>query len=114
MTEEDCLYANVFTPADAKPDSKYPVWVFLQGGAWQEDANSNYNGTDLIVQSGLDIVHVNFNYRVAQLGFLSGTAFEGGHGDFNVGLLDQWKLLHWVRQHIHLVSHSSSSPRTHS
>lgn len=117
VTEEDCLFLNVFTPADAKPDAKLPVWVFIQGGAWKTDANGNNNGTDLIVNSGYDIVHVNINYRVAQLGFLGGLALGDGGGDYNVGLLDQWKALEWVQKYIHLVrylfnaSHRGTSPK---
>lgn len=119
VTEEDCLFVNVFTPTDrteeaASPagmeqDEKklLPVWVYIQGGGWQTDANGNQNGTDLIAHSGYDIVHVNINYRVAQLGFLGGLALgNDGGGDYNVGLLDQWKALEWVQKYIHLVRYA--------
>ncbi|CAJ2506748.1 Uu.00g079340.m01.CDS01 [Anthostomella pinea] len=102
VTEEDCLYVNSYTPskATANPDAKLPVWVYLQGGGYQTNSGGNYNGTEVIVQSGYDIVHVNVNYRVAQLGFLGGVAVVEGGGDYNVGLLDQWKALEWVQEHI--------------
>lgn len=29
---EDCLFANVWAPANATTQSKLPVWVFIQGG----------------------------------------------------------------------------------
>jgi len=31
--DEDCLYLNVWAPADAKPGDTYPVMVFLHGGS---------------------------------------------------------------------------------
>jgi carboxylesterase type B len=30
--DEDCLFVNVWTPANATVESKLPVWVFIQGG----------------------------------------------------------------------------------
>jgi len=99
--EEDCLFLNVFTPANAT-GKKLPVWVYIQGGGYVSDAGGNYNGTEMIAASGYDMVHININYRVAQLGFLGGEAL-GNDGDYNVGLLDQWKALEWVQSYIHLV-----------
>ena len=30
--DEDCLFVNVWTPSDASPESRLPVWVFISGG----------------------------------------------------------------------------------
>lgn len=30
--DEDCLFVNVWAPSGAAPQSKLPVWVFIQGG----------------------------------------------------------------------------------
>lgn len=30
--DEDCLYANVWSPTNTTADSKLPVWLFIQGG----------------------------------------------------------------------------------
>lgn len=30
--DEDCLFANVWAPANATRESKLPVWLFIQGG----------------------------------------------------------------------------------
>jgi carboxylesterase type B len=106
VLEEDCLFLNVFTPASAT-SKKLPVWVYIQGGGYVSDAGGNYNGTEMIAASGHDIIHVNINYRVAQLGFLGGSALGDG-GDYNVGLLDQWKALEWVQSYIHLVQYKLS------
>ncbi|KAL4861206.1 hypothetical protein BDV12DRAFT_180605 [Aspergillus spectabilis] len=98
---EDCLFVNVFSPSDATTASNYPVWVYIQGGGFVTNANANYNGSDLVVQSNHSVIVVNFNYRVGPLGFLAGEEVRD-EGDLNVGLLDQRKLLFWVQEYIHL------------
>ncbi|KAG8159694.1 hypothetical protein KVR01_010331 [Diaporthe batatas] len=125
---EDCLFVNVFTPSDATPKSKLPVWVYIQGGGYAVDAQANYNGTGVVLHSGIhngtemvcqsdyNLVFVNFNYRVGALGFLASEELQED-GDLNVGLLDQRKLLYWVKDNIakfggdpdHVVIHGSSA-----
>ncbi|KAF7617020.1 triacylglycerol lipase [Aspergillus flavus] len=100
-TAEDCLFINVFTPSSATQGSKLPVWVYIQGGAYATNSNANYNGTQVIEESGHEIILVNFNYRVGALGFLAGQKVQQD-GDLNVGLLDQRKALQWVKKYIHL------------
>ncbi|RHZ57485.1 putative carboxylesterase [Aspergillus thermomutatus] len=113
---EDCLFINVFTPSNATTHSKLPVWVFIQGGAYATNSNANYNGTQVVQESGNSIIFVNFNYRVGAFGFLAGKEVEED-GDLNVGLLDQRKALLWVKKHIrqfggnpdHVVVHGASA-----
>lgn len=113
---EDCLFVDVFTPADATPFSKLPVWVYIQGGGYAKNSNANYNGTEVVEksrgrhngthvvrQSGYNVVYVNFNYRVGALGFLASAKVKED-GDLNAGLLDQRKLLEWVQDNISKVS----------
>lgn len=99
---EDCLLVNVFTPSNSTRDSNLPVWVYIPGGGYAQNSNNNYNGTNVVQQSQSNIVAVNFNYRVGALGFLASEKIRQ-HGDLNVGLLDQRKLLHWVQKHIKQV-----------
>lgn len=75
--------------------------MFISGGGYADLSNPNYNGSEVIHQSGNDIVFVNFNYRVGVLGFLASEEVRK-NGDLNAGLLDQRKLLAWVQQYIHL------------
>lgn len=75
------------------------MFFFIQGGGFNSDSNANYNGTGLINASGMNIVVVNFNYRVGPYGFLAGTEVEQG-GSLNNGLKDQIKALEWVKQYI--------------
>ncbi|KAL6886228.1 Alpha/Beta hydrolase protein [Trichoderma longibrachiatum] len=115
-TSEDCLFVNVFKPSAATPQSNLPVWVYIQGGGYATNSNANYNGTDVVRQSGHGLVFVNFNYRVGALGFLASEHVRRD-GHLNAGLLDQRKLLHWVKKHIkqfggnpnHIVIHGVSA-----
>lgn len=100
---EDCLYINVFAPANATKKSKLKVWFYIQGGGYANNSNANYNGTEVVKRSGDNIVFVNFNYRVGALGFLAGEKVRR-NGALNAGLLDQRKALEWVQKYIHLVS----------
>jgi acetylcholinesterase len=113
---EDCLFLNVWSPANTSGHSNFPVWLLIQGGGYANNANGNYNGSEVVQQSGSSIVFVNFNYRVGVLGFLASEHVRND-GDLNAGLLDQRKALHWVQQHIrqfggnpeHVVIHGDSS-----
>ncbi|KAL8370807.1 hypothetical protein RB595_000918 [Gaeumannomyces hyphopodioides] len=97
--DEDCLYVNVWAPADAAPDSKLPVWLFIQGGGYTANSNANYDGEEVVRRSNMSIVFVNFNYRVGLFGFLASEKVKKD-GDLNVGLLDQRFVMQWVQKHI--------------
>ncbi|KAM3557818.1 hypothetical protein MY1884_004327 [Beauveria asiatica] len=114
--QEDCLFANVFKPANATTTSKLPVWVFIQGGGYAHNSNGNYNGSQIVQQSGGNVVFVNFNYRVGVFGFLASEEVRKD-GALNAGLLDQRLLLQWVQKYIgqfggdpnHVVIHGDSA-----
>ncbi|KAH8810854.1 Alpha/Beta hydrolase protein [Xylogone sp. PMI_703] len=113
---EDCLFINVYAPAGATPNSKLPVWFFTQGGGFADDASPNVDGTEIITNSGNNIVFVNFNYRVGIFGFLASQEIQA-NGNANAGLFDQQAALQWVQQHIaqfggdpdHVVIHGQSA-----
>ncbi|EXM36263.1 hypothetical protein V3481_005217 [Fusarium oxysporum f. sp. vasinfectum] len=114
--DEDCLFANVWTPANATSDSKLPVMVFFQSGGYIRNASPYVNGTQLISASNNNIIFVNFNYRVGMFGFLASKEVkEDGH--LNAGLMDQRFLLNWIQKHIeefggdpeHVILHGESA-----
>ncbi|KAI0175626.1 alpha/beta-hydrolase [Hypoxylon sp. FL1284] len=116
--DEDCLFANVWAPANATVNSKLPVWLFIQGGGYTVNSNANWDGTAVVERSGRNIVMVNFNYRVGLWGFLASERVRaGGAGDLNAGLLDQRQVMRWVRRYIaqfggdpnHVVIHGASA-----
>src|SRR5579884_1698062 len=100
-TSENCLYMNIWAPADAKAGEKRPVIVFIYGGGGTIGSSgmANYDGTNMAKRGA---VFVNFNYRVGILGFMAHpqlTAEQGGHsGDY--GYLDQNAALRWIRDNI--------------
>lgn len=96
---EDCLFVNVWAPEGANTTAKLPVWLFIQGGGYVSNSNANWDGAEVVKQSGNQIVFVNFNYRVAMWGFLASQKVQS-NGDLNAGLLDQRFLMQWVKTNI--------------
>ncbi|XP_036007083.1 fatty acyl-CoA hydrolase precursor, medium chain-like isoform X2 [Fundulus heteroclitus] len=92
---EDCLYLNIYTPANRAPDAKLPVMVWIHGGGFVLGSASMYDGSSLAAYQ--DVVVVLIQYRLGLLGFLS-TGDEHVPGNF--GLLDQIQALRWVKEHI--------------
>ncbi|CAL3969927.1 unnamed protein product [Diplocarpon coronariae] len=97
---EDCLFLNVFAPTDTR-GTLHPVFVFIQGGGFNELVEPDLDGNKLINAADHDLVIVTFNYRVGLYGFLASREVEAD-GDLNTGLLDQRKVLQWVQKYIHL------------
>ena len=98
---EDCLYLNIWTPAQS-PDAKVPVLVWIYGGGFSFGSTSTpvHNGEHLARKG---VVLVTINYRVGPLGFLAHPELtaESPHGvSGNYGLLDQIAGLQWVKQNI--------------
>ena len=96
---EDCLFLDVYAPARANASSSLPVYVWIQGGGFNELSQANYDGTGLIKAADMDLVVVTFNYRVGPYGFLAGEEIKKG-ASLNNGLKDQLKVLQWVQKHI--------------
>uniref|UniRef100_A0A3P9Q463 Carboxylesterase type B domain-containing protein n=1 Tax=Poecilia reticulata TaxID=8081 RepID=A0A3P9Q463_POERE len=65
---EDCLYLNVYTPAEAAPEVKLPVMVWIHGGGLFVGAASQYDGSSLTAYE--NVVTVIIQYRLGILGFL--------------------------------------------
>jgi para-nitrobenzyl esterase len=99
---EDCLYLNLYVPADAKANSKLPVMVWIHGGAFVFGSGSAYDGTHF-AQQGVIVVTV--NYRLGRAGWFAHPALtaEDSKGKSilgNYGLMDQIAALEWVRDNI--------------
>jgi para-nitrobenzyl esterase len=98
---EDCLYLNLWMPANPA-SAKLPVMVWIYGGGYQAGATSEprQDGGNLSKQG---VVVVSMNYRLGIFGFFSHPelAKESGHDSSgNYGLLDQLAALQWVRKNI--------------
>jgi para-nitrobenzyl esterase len=98
---EDCLYLNVWTPAQTGKD-KLPVIVWIHGGGFTGGSGTVplYDG-EAMARKG--VVFVTINYRVGVFGFLahpelSAEAENGVSG--NYGILDQIAALQWAQHNI--------------
>ncbi|OAX85446.1 hypothetical protein ACJ72_00171 [Emergomyces africanus] len=98
-TSEDCLFINVLAPSMAKPDSKLPVYFYIQGGGFNTNVDGRLDGTGLIKASDMNMIVVTFNYRVGLYGFLASKEIKE-KASLNNGLKDQMKALEWVKKYI--------------
>jgi carboxylesterase type B len=98
---EDCLFLDIYAPTANR--GNHPVYVFVQGGGLNTLSNANMNGEKLIAGGDYDMIVITFNYRVGPYGFLASKEVKA-NGDLNTGLLDQRKLLQWVKKYIKEVS----------
>src|SRR5580698_2732371 len=98
-TSEDCLYLNVWAPADAK---NLPVIVWIYGGGFFNGSAAMplYWGDKLATRGA---IVVTFGYRVGPFGFLAHpelTAESPHHSSGNYGFMDQIAALKWVQRNI--------------
>lgn len=107
-TSEDCLYLNVWQPAEAaaamhvKSDILLPVLVYFYGGGYTAGDGSEYryDGESMATKG---IVAVTVNYRLGLFGFFAHpglTQESPHHASGNYGLLDQAAALKWVQENI--------------
>jgi len=98
---EDCLYLNVWTPAQSA-DEKLPVIFWIHGGAFMTGyGHSAHFDGEPFARKG--VILVTINYRLNIFGWmvhpeLSAESERGVSG--NYGLLDQLAALNWVRRNI--------------
>lgn len=96
---EDCLYLNLWTPAD-RPGKDYPVAMWIHGGGFTA-GNGNEVEFDGEKYAENGVVFVTINYRLGVFGFFSHPWLkeEKGHSG-NYGLLDQIQALKWIQENI--------------
>jgi para-nitrobenzyl esterase len=99
---EDCLYLNVWMPANAQPNAGLPVLVYYYGGGFVagDGSEPRYDGESMAKRG---IVVVTTSYRLGIFGFFSHpelTAESPNHASGNYALMDQGAALQWVRANI--------------
>ncbi len=96
---EDCLRANVWTPAKGADGGRRPVMVWLHSGGFAAGSGQELPGYDgaSLARKG-DVVVVTLNHRLNVLGFLDLSDFGPEYAvSGNAGLLDLVAALNWVR-----------------
>ncbi|HTK47272.1 MAG TPA: carboxylesterase family protein [Gemmatimonadaceae bacterium] len=99
---EDCLYVNVWAPANARPDAALPVLFYIYGGGWAagDGSEPRYDGESMAKRG---IVVVTLSHRLGIFGYFSHpelTAESPQHASGNYGSLDQAAALRWVHDNI--------------
>uniref|UniRef100_A0A7M4EBT7 Carboxylic ester hydrolase n=1 Tax=Crocodylus porosus TaxID=8502 RepID=A0A7M4EBT7_CROPO len=102
ITSEDCLFLNIYTPADSDKKTKLPVMVWIHGGNFIFGGASRFDGSALSAYE--DVVVVIIQYRLGLLGFFS-TGDEHARG--NWAYLDQIAALQWIQKN---VEHFGGNP----
>ncbi|XP_045504959.1 neuroligin-4, Y-linked [Colias croceus] len=98
---EDCLYLNIYAPAQAgvrDAVARYPVLVFVHGESYEWSSGNPYDGTVLASYAGLVVVTI--NYRLGILGFLNPRSDDFPRSPANYGIMDQIAALHWIKENV--------------
>lgn len=100
-TNEDCLYLNIWTPANYT-DEALPILIYFNGGGLMAGSGSEprYDGTSI---AQLGVIGVTANYREGVFGFFAHpelTAEASYKGSGNYGFLDQAAAIQWVKDNI--------------
>ena len=99
-SSEDCLYLNVWAPADvATQDAKLPVMVWIHGGGFT-GGSGNTSGVGF---ANKGVILVSMNYRLGRLGHFAFPALSEEHPEEAKGsyaFMDQIASLEWVQENI--------------
>lgn len=96
---EDCLYLNIWTPAQEAGERR-PVMFFIHGGGYKSGYSHEitFDG-DALAKQGVLLVTI--EYRLGSFGYLAHRELRDEEGRCgNYGLLDQIAALKWVRRNI--------------
>ncbi|MFC3079725.1 carboxylesterase/lipase family protein [Phenylobacterium terrae] len=96
-SSEDCLYLNVWAPAEAR-GAPVMVWIYGGGGTMGSGSVPSYDGS-AFARDG--VILVTINYRLGALGGFAHPALTratpAGEGLANYHLLDAMAALRWVK-----------------
>nr|WP_292966801.1 carboxylesterase family protein [Muricauda sp. UBA7809] len=101
-SSEDCLYLNIWKPADANTGANLPVMVWIHGGGFVGGSGSGAGiAGDEFAKKG--VVLITINYRLGRLGHFAFPALSAEHPEEYKGsyaYMDQIAALQWVQKNI--------------
>ena len=99
---EDCLYLNIWRPAQMQDNQKLPVMVWIHGGGFVSGSGTlPIYGGETSAKNG--VIFITLSYRVGIFGFLAHpqlTENSQFNTSGNYGILDQIEALKWIKENI--------------
>ncbi|KAJ0382100.1 hypothetical protein COL922a_013219 [Colletotrichum nupharicola] len=97
-SEEDCLYMDVWAPANSEGKS-LPVMVWTYGGGFTGGSKSE-NTPEGLFDLSQDFVYVAYNYRLGMTGLANGPTFLHEGGNSNTAIWDVEHAFKWTKKYI--------------
>ncbi|KAL4144999.1 hypothetical protein PRNP1_012673 [Phytophthora ramorum] len=97
-SDEDCLYLDVWAPADAA-GRNLPVVVWTYGGGFTGGSKSQ-NTPEGLFDLSTDFIFVAYNYRLGITGLATGPTYQHEGGDANLCVWDSTHAFEWVQKYI--------------
>jgi carboxylesterase type B len=97
-SEEDCLFLDVWAPANSA-GKKLPVMVWTYGGGFTGGSKSQ-NTPEGLFDLSTDFVFVAYNYRLGMTGLANGPTFLHEGGTSNAAIWDVSHAFEWVQKYI--------------
>lgn len=102
LISEDCLFLNLWAPAEVKGKSRFPVMVWLHGGGFVGGSGSG-QGTAGHAFARQGVILVTINYRLGRFGHFAFPALSKEHPEEAKGsyaYMDQIAALQWIKNNI--------------
>ncbi|GJC77369.1 secreted lipase ARB_01498 [Colletotrichum liriopes] len=97
-SEEDCLYVDVWAPANSE-GKNLPVMVWTYGGGFTGGSKSE-NTPEGLFNLSTDFIFVAYNYRLGMTGLANGPTFLHEGGTSNTAIWDVSAAFEWTRKYI--------------
>ncbi|KAJ5010634.1 hypothetical protein K4K57_006913 [Colletotrichum sp. SAR 10_99] len=97
-SEEDCLYMDVWAPANSE-GKNLPVMVWTYGGGFTGGSKSE-NTPEGLFDLSQDFVYVAYNYRLGMTGLANGPTFLHEGGTSNTAIWDVEHAFKWTKKYI--------------
>lgn len=98
VDHEDCLYLNLYRPAQKSKASR-AIYLYVHGGGAVAGSASDVDGSELAKQG--DIIVITINYRLGALGFMNSELIAKDAVNSKVGnyaLMDVKAALEWTKR----------------